>query len=768
MHSSSRRLRVLVLLAALLPVALCMLLLGTGLGGAVDQQRADALRDVAKLQAERLRLAVEGTYRSADLLAGSPLLKPLREESSGEVEKRLGSAAWRTQVAAVFQSIAIAQRDYVQIRLIEGSSEGREIVRVDSADDGQAFRVPDDRLQPKGSRDYIAKARALAAAETYLSPLDLNRERGQIEVPYRPVMRVVRPLSNEGGEIRAFLVINLDFMRLLRRIYEHRTVGDDIVVVAESARFAVTILPESARTATVELAQDMSEDVNRALEWARTSDHSCYHRGTGSEAVHFERLALSPGSSETYLLVGIRAGASAGVASAIQGSWRTAILAVAGLTLVLGLLFFWFASRETRGLTRIAESARAVGRGAPLADLPLERTDEIGEVARALASMESALNAQRARLQATLDTAAIGLITADRTGAIRQINPAAEKMFGAEPGMLMGQNLRMIVGGEHRRFHDGYIQRYLNGGEPRIIGSPRVLQGEDLQGNSVPLELTVTALGEGADLCFVGCVRDLRKEKHLSKMIEELKRRNHELDEFAYATSHDLRAPLRSSVGLIDMGRQLLLEGDVEMARDEILPRIQTQLQRLDGLTSSIIQVTHSHQSVEPETEVEVEPLLASLRSQLEGGDRDFAPTRWKIHTTVASLITERDRLRRLLLNLVSNAVKFRDPEKTQHRVSIEVTALNATTVRFEISDNGTGFTENYPGEIFQMFTRGNARAWGTGLGMHLVRKELDRIGGEIQYVTNSHGTTFMVDVPTRELRRNVTTTTNSESESTS
>ena len=130
-----------------------------------------------------------------------------------------------------------------------------------------------------------------------------------------------------------------------------------------------------------------------------------------------------------------------------------------------------------------------------------------------------ALHDSRSRLEAVLDTAADAIITIDQRGAITSVNPATERMFGYTQDELIEQNVSILMPPPYRDEHDGYIERYLQTGEARIIGIGREAVGRRKDGSTFPVDLAVSETG---DQGFTGIIRDISQRKELQKHVLEI------------------------------------------------------------------------------------------------------------------------------------------------------------------------------------------------------------------------------------------------------
>ena len=173
--------------------------------------------------------------------------------------------------------------------------------------------------------------------------------------------------------------------------------------------------------------------------------------------------------------------------------------------------------------------------------------------------VEVALRDSEARQHAILQTAVDGIITIDERGTVESLNPAAERLFGYTADEVIGQNISLLMPAPYREAHDGYLTRYLQTGEPHIIGIGRDVRGQRRDGTTFPMALAVSEVRLDDRRLFTGIVHDLSarvqaeealRQAHdaLEQRVQErtaaLQEANEDIRRFAYIVSHDLRAPL--------------------------------------------------------------------------------------------------------------------------------------------------------------------------------------------------------------------------------
>jgi PAS domain S-box-containing protein len=378
---------------------------------------------------------------------------------------------------------------------------------------------------------------------------------------------------------------------------------------------------------------------------------------------------------------------------------------------------------------------------------------------------EAALRYSEARQQAILQTAADGIITIDEQGMIESFNPAAERLFGYTADAVIGHNVCLLMPTPYREEHDGYLARYRQMGEPRIIGIGREVRGLRRDGTIFPMALSVSEVRLGNRRLFTGIVHDLsarvQAEEALQQAHDELEQRvqdrtaalqeaNDDIRRFAYIVSHDLRAPLINMHGFADELRDACtvlttalpglvphLEGrqraEVTRALEDDIPEslgfIETAVTRMDRLIQAILQLSRlGRQELHREpvaTDVLVHETLRTLAHQI---------AQRQVQVTVGPLpVVHADHLAltQIFGNLLANAVAYLEPSRPG---AIAMTAVQHPGVTvFAVQDNGRGIAEDDIPRVFEPFRRvGRQDVPGEGMGLAYVRTLVRRHGGDI------------------------------------
>ena len=152
------------------------------------------------------------------------------------------------------------------------------------------------------------------------------------------------------------------------------------------------------------------------------------------------------------------------------------------------------------------------------------------------------------QLRTVLEAVPNGIIVVDEHGAISRCNAEAEKMFGYEPGELLGLNIERLVPPSFRHGHPRMRTGFLQHPTKRQMGAGRDLSGLRKDGREIPVEIGLNPLRTDDGFFVLASVVDITERKHAEQQLrnayKELQRRNQEMEQFIYTASHDLRSPL--------------------------------------------------------------------------------------------------------------------------------------------------------------------------------------------------------------------------------
>ncbi len=234
------------------------------------------------------------------------------------------------------------------------------------------------------------------------------------------------------------------------------------------------------------------------------------------------------------------------------------------------------------------------------------------------------------------------------------------------------------------------------------------------------------------------------REDELNKAMNELSDRNFELDQLVYKTSHDLRSPLSSILGLVNVAKM-----DSEtLDKSEYINQIGYSINRLDAFVKSMLNYAKASRIDVLLEEIDLQEVIDSCLKDLA-----FLETYNKVKTNIniqvqCRIKTDKLKLKIILSNIISNAFKYMDDSKPESYLNIDI-GCSKENISISISDNGIGIEEEHMPKIFDMFYRGTELSEGSGLGMYIVKQSVDKLEGKITISSQfKEGTTFEILLP--------------------
>ena len=245
-------------------------------------------------------------------------------------------------------------------------------------------------------------------------------------------------------------------------------------------------------------------------------------------------------------------------------------------------------------------------------------------------------------------------------------------------------------------------------------------------------------------------IKRKKAERTLRKQNEELVKINKELDSFVYSVSHNLRAPLMSVLGLINLVQIENKKGNETM--NNYFEMMQHSIHKLDDTLKEILDYSRNARSElnieEVDTKRMVEDSFERLK-YMEGSENISKSI--EVENNMP-LFSDEYRLSVIINNLVSNAIKYRDVQKDHSVINLHAN-ITDTHLDLIFSDNGIGISPKYLQRIFDMFFRATERSEGAGLGLYIVRETVDKLHGSISVDSKmGEGTTFKIKIPNMKI----------------
>lgn len=314
------------------------------------------------------------------------------------------------------------------------------------------------------------------------------------------------------------------------------------------------------------------------------------------------------------------------------------------------------------------------------------------------------------------------LCIADSEGYFRRVNPAFQRTLGYTSEELLRTAFVEFVHPEDRDRTRRAMEQ-LSAGEP-VVDFRNRYRARD--GSWRWLAWRSSPPDEEGRIYAVA--RDITEERRAQDLITrqaaELERSNADLEEFAYVASHDLQAPLRAIGNLADFVAEDL-EQEVPKPVLEHLEAMRSRVGQMQQLIDDLLAYSRAGRMATATRTVDTGALTRSVVTLIAPPDTMTV----SIDSAMPEIVTERLPLEQVLRNLIGNAIKHHDrPDGT-----IRISARRAGDVwEFAVADDGPGIPESERSRVFQMFQQLESAGEGTGIGLALVAKTVERAGGRV------------------------------------
>lgn len=333
-------------------------------------------------------------------------------------------------------------------------------------------------------------------------------------------------------------------------------------------------------------------------------------------------------------------------------------------------------------------------------------------------------------------------------GKIEWVNPAFIRITGYQLSEVMGKSPGSFLQGPESdqqaiAFMREKLQKGMGFKDVEIINYSK--EGKPYW---VSIEVQPILDKSGKVVQFVAIESDISERKaHQQALLdrnEELSKINAELDRFVYSASHDLRAPIASLLGLIEVVR---MEKNADNI-DNLLDMQKRSLQRLDHFIKDIVDHSRNTRLLVESEQINFESIIQNSFEHLQ-----YMENAEKIRKEIsvelkAPFFTSPSRLEIILNNLISNAMKYANINLEDPFIEVRVKASHDKAI-IQVIDNGEGIPEEAQPKIFDMFYRASASGMGSGLGLYIVKEALQKINGSISLKSEfGKGTEFIVEIP--------------------
>ena len=365
------------------------------------------------------------------------------------------------------------------------------------------------------------------------------------------------------------------------------------------------------------------------------------------------------------------------------------------------------------------ESAEGILVTAAIRDISVRK-----EAEKHLAQMEG-------RYRGLLEAAPDAMVVVNQIGEIVLLNVQAEKQFGYRRDELVGRKVKSLI---PEGFAERLIADALRSAEDALaqqIGTGIELSGRRKNGSDFPIEIMLSPLESAEGILVTAAIRDITARKaaeaNLLEKVDELKRSNEELGQFAYIASHDLQEPLR----MVASYTQLLsrrYKGKLDADADEFISFAVDGAARMQRLIQDLLAFsrvgTKGKELLITSSEEAFQQALINLRGAVKDSGAQVT------HDPLPMVAADEMQLVQLFQNLIGNAIKYQNPGVP--RIHVSAARDGGKKWIFSVKDNGLGIDPQYFDRIFGMFQRLHKREEfeGTGIGLAICKKIVERHGG--------------------------------------
>ncbi len=385
-------------------------------------------------------------------------------------------------------------------------------------------------------------------------------------------------------------------------------------------------------------------------------------------------------------------------------------------------------------------------------------TNEDGEAVGMMASfvdlseharIRQALHETERKFRAIINNSPIGIALLDEDGELLLSNLALQDMLGYSEEKLQNLGLSDLTHPDDVE-KDETLYQELHDEERTSYSIDKRFVRRDGSVMWGALTVAVIRNEENAPQNVICMVEDVTKEKRMEQerqqLLQDLKRSNEELEQFAYVASHDLQEPLRMVSSYLQL-LQRRYQDELDEDADDFIVYAVDGARRMKQLINDLLKYSRITTRGNPFEPVDISGLMEEVVDDLQQqiAETDAAVT----HEELPTITADKSQLRRLLQNLVSNAIKYRGDEPPEIHIGVRE---QQDAWRFAVADNGVGIPEEQQDRVFVIFQRLHGHdegGGGTGIGLALCKRIVERHGGDIWVDSEpGEGATFYFTIP--------------------
>ena len=401
----------------------------------------------------------------------------------------------------------------------------------------------------------------------------------------------------------------------------------------------------------------------------------------------------------------------------------------------------------------------------------------IVKISMLLKRQMNSLELRTSQLNGILDTAPSAIVTIDSRGKVLSFNPAAERTFGYSQQEVTGRNVKLLMPAEIAAEHEGYLRRFLETQQTKVLGVPREVEAQRKNGEVFPAQLRVNSMNIDGDLFFCGVIDDISETKSLQAQLNQAQKLE-AIGQLASGVAHEINTPIQyigdNLSALSDnfadiIAYQQELTGQADEALRSQLDILADKYdlafnfadspkaikQSLEGVerVAEIVKAMKTFSHVESSRSAQHIDLHEALHNALiisRNSYKYHAEIETDFAADVGAVECYPNELNQVFLNLIVNAAHAIEEKQAGMGLIRIATRKLDDRVEILIEDNGAGIPEEIQEKVFNMFFTTKAVGKGTGQGLSLSHNiVVDKHRGKLFFESSAGvGTTFHIQLP--------------------
>lgn len=358
---------------------------------------------------------------------------------------------------------------------------------------------------------------------------------------------------------------------------------------------------------------------------------------------------------------------------------------------------------------------------------------------------------REAHLKSILETVPDAMVVIDERGIINSFSAAAERLFGYSADEVCGANVKLLMPAPYHLAHDGYMNRYMETGERRIIGIGRVVVGRRRDGGTFPMELSVGEVrGEGYRM-FTGFVRDLTERQRTDARLQELQSellhvsRLSAMGQMAATLAHELNQPLTAVANYLQAARRLMEQAAPDFVKVKQAVGLGVEQALRAGMIIRRLRNFVARGETERRSENVSKMLEEACALALVGLKESGVKVDLRFDAPDALVNVDKIQIQQVLVNLIRNA--FEAMADQVRRELVVGSVASGDLVEVSVADSGPGIASDIGAHLFKPFV--TSKPLGLGVGLSICRTIVEAHGGQLWNEPNpSGGTIFRFTLP--------------------